>query len=234
MTLSHCWGKAEVLELTENTIDILRAGISVEQLPRLYQEAVAITRKLGIRYLWIDSLCIIQRQKISKDPDWLREASMMGTVYSNSYCNIAAMDAEDSFGQCFFEKQARDVRPHEVIVEWHYNGPMPFYLIDERSMETGFSEDKPLSKRAWVLQEQLLAPRALLFGKTQVHWQCRTHTACETFPLGLPESHEGRALLKNSVFKSPVHFLKRWIAAADPVHCYTDGRSSPWECFWLS
>ncbi|PVH67871.1 HET-domain-containing protein [Cadophora sp. DSE1049] len=197
----------KVLELTENTIDMLRAGISVKQLPILYQEAVVITRRLGIRYLWIDSLCIIQRQKISKDSNWLREASMMGTVYSNSYCNIAAMDAEDSLGQCFFKRQARDVRPHEVIVEWHGNGPMPFYLIDERSMETGFSEDKPLSKRAWVLQEQLLAPRALLFGKTQVHWQCRTHTACETFPLGLPESREGQALLKTSVSESPGFWL---------------------------
>jgi hypothetical protein len=83
---------------------MLRTGISLQQLPTLYKEAVEVTRKLGLRYLWIDSLCIIQRQKMSKDSDWLREASMMGQVYSNSYCNIAAMDAEDSLGQCFFER----------------------------------------------------------------------------------------------------------------------------------
>jgi hypothetical protein len=237
MTLSHCWGKAEVLKLTENTIDMLRAGISTEQLPILYQEAVNITRKLGIRYLWIDSLCIVQDQKSSEYCDWLREASTMAKVYGNSYCNIAAMDAKDSLGNCFFDRKAEIIRPQEVIVEWQDNSSMFFYLIDERLMETGFSEDKPLSKRAWVLQEQLLAPRTLVFGKTQVYWQCRTHTACEAFPLGLPDSVEGQALLKKSTPKRPLHFLKQWVAATDPFYCFFDWRgysNTPWESFWFN
>lgn len=61
-------------------------SIVYETLPRTFQDAVSFRRALGIHYLWIDALCIIQD---SKD-DWLIESAFMGKVYSCCFLNIAA------------------------------------------------------------------------------------------------------------------------------------------------
>ena len=60
MTLSHCWGTAKFLALTQSTYEGLKGGISPADLPKTFQDAFTITRELGVRCLWIDSLCISQ------------------------------------------------------------------------------------------------------------------------------------------------------------------------------
>lgn len=59
-TLSHCWGKIEILRLLLSNLAALKEGIDVHSLPKTFQDAIHVTRSLGLRYLWIDSLCIIQ------------------------------------------------------------------------------------------------------------------------------------------------------------------------------
>lgn len=59
-TLSHCWGKHLPLKTTMSTLRTRRHAIPFETLPKTYRDAVSITRSLGIRYVWIDSLCIVQ------------------------------------------------------------------------------------------------------------------------------------------------------------------------------
>ena len=60
LALSHSWGANPTLRTTLDTLEKLKKGISLEKLPRTFQDAIHITRRLGFRYLWIDSLCIIQ------------------------------------------------------------------------------------------------------------------------------------------------------------------------------
>lgn len=67
------------------------------ELPKTFQEAIALTRKLGVRYLWIDSLCIIQ----DDHHGWEVESAKMATIYSLSYLTIAATHAADSQQGCF-------------------------------------------------------------------------------------------------------------------------------------
>jgi hypothetical protein len=62
-TLSHCWGRSQFIQLNESTLSALRSGILVEDLPRTFREAIIIRRRLGVRYIWIDSMCI---QQVSK------------------------------------------------------------------------------------------------------------------------------------------------------------------------
>ena len=62
------------------------SGIGISLLRRSFQDAIYATRKLGHRYIWIDSLCIIQ----DSIEDWTIEAAMMNKVYSMCECNIAA------------------------------------------------------------------------------------------------------------------------------------------------
>lgn len=100
MTLSHCWGPAQLITTTENTIKQRVAGILLEELPQTFKDAVSLTRNLGIQYLWIDSLCIKQLDK----QDWETEARKMGSVYANSYLNIAATSSAEGRGGIFKER----------------------------------------------------------------------------------------------------------------------------------
>ena len=75
-------------------IQDFKAGIDYTRLPRRFQDAIAISRRLGVRYLWIDSLCILQ----NCPNDWRRESAKTQHVYSNAYVTLAADGSRDSSG----------------------------------------------------------------------------------------------------------------------------------------
>jgi Heterokaryon incompatibility protein (HET) len=97
LALSHCWGSVATIKLTSKSLERCYFSISVDELPKTFRDAVSITRRLGFRYLWIDSLCIIQ----DLEKDWKCESAKMGSIYRNSTCCIAAVAARDSEGGCF-------------------------------------------------------------------------------------------------------------------------------------
>jgi len=70
IALSHCWGKSHRLTLTQATMSRLKEGVLIADLPKTFRDAFKIARKLQLRYLWIDSLCIIQDDTV----DWEQEA----------------------------------------------------------------------------------------------------------------------------------------------------------------
>jgi hypothetical protein len=90
VALSHCWGMPGAsnpgFKTETHNYAMMQAGIVLESMPPLFRDAVITTWKLGIPYLWIDSICIIQD---SKD-DWEAESAKMGSVYKNAYVTIAA------------------------------------------------------------------------------------------------------------------------------------------------
>jgi hypothetical protein len=90
----------------------LKAGIPLQDLPQTFRDAVDITRRLGISYIWIDSLCIIQ----DSTEDWNNEASQMCEVYQHAICNVAATGAFDSTEGLFFNKNLYAIRPCKVQV----------------------------------------------------------------------------------------------------------------------
>lgn len=108
MTLSHCWGKGDVTEklrLLGSTFNYLREMHPIGTLPKTFREACQFTERLGVRYLWIDRLCIIQ----DCTEDWNREAALMQDVYRNSFLNISAHGARDDEGGLFFNRDPRKV-----------------------------------------------------------------------------------------------------------------------------
>lgn len=107
MTLSHRWGSAEVLKLLKKNSDELVKSIPTKYLPKTFLEAMLVTRSLNIRYLWIDSLCIIQ----DSPEDWLQQATVMNRVYKNSIITIAATGAKDSLGGLFFKRFLETIEP---------------------------------------------------------------------------------------------------------------------------
>ncbi|UPK91478.1 hypothetical protein LCI18_002413 [Fusarium solani-melongenae] len=99
-TLSHCWGNlidAKPLQTTKNSYEARMRGIDWEELPTLFQDVIILLRKLGLSYLWIDSVCIIQ----DDDDDWLEQSAQMAGIYSHSYLNLAAATSENSSQSLF-------------------------------------------------------------------------------------------------------------------------------------
>ncbi|KAK1569456.1 heterokaryon incompatibility protein [Colletotrichum navitas] len=190
-TLSHCWGSAQFLQLKRSTYDEFRKGIRLDKLPKTFREAIQVTRRLGVRFLWIDSLCILQdRDDLS---DWLVEAAQMHKVYSHSFCNISAAGAHDSSKGLFFDRDPRI--SHTAHVRMCIEGlglPPGGRYMDCSILNLGFWGDNigqcPLNTRGWVLQERLLSPRVLHFARDQLFWECREHTAAECYPESLPTS----------------------------------------------
>jgi hypothetical protein len=95
--LSHCWGKDKLITTTSQTIVCHLNSIPIAVLPKTFGDAVTLTRNLGLRYLWIDSLCIIQ----DSAEDWQIESSKMADIYHNSFLTIAGISSPDSRGGCF-------------------------------------------------------------------------------------------------------------------------------------
>ncbi|KAK4107549.1 hypothetical protein N656DRAFT_719846, partial [Canariomyces notabilis] len=88
--LSYCWGSdPNHLLLTDTNMSRLLDGIDCADLPQTFQDAMLITKRLGICYIWIDSLCIVQKGE-SSGRDWLRHLKIMGSIYENCTLNIAA------------------------------------------------------------------------------------------------------------------------------------------------
>jgi hypothetical protein len=182
-TLSHCWGTAKILTLNKSTYEKLRSGIMDSELPRTFQDAIQFTRRMGVKYIWIDSLCIYQ----DSVDDWLKESSAMTRIYRQALCNISALASSTSNGGCFRERDPRSIKPCRVDARWTGLPKGHFNIYHEMLWRSDVAA-APLHKRAWVVQERLLAPRVLHFGREQLFWECHTMNACETYPDGLSPS----------------------------------------------
>lgn len=191
-TLSHCWGGPHNRPLltTDRTLRYRQQGIKDEVLPKTFRHAVQICRKMGIEYLWIDSLCIIQQQ-VSQE-DWAKEAPRMGQVYGNSVLNISAAAAADSTQGCFQERLGLILWPCPVILfgQTCYLSRYPTQK-EEHGGDPGDLNVKlsnSLAKRAWVLQEQVLSRRSVIFAENRLIWRCPTLSTNEKYPLGIPHA----------------------------------------------
>lgn len=183
LTLSHCWGSALVSKLEMGDLEKSKAGISLPTLPKTFRDAIHVTRKLGVQYLWIDALCIIQ----DSVEDWRQETATMGKVYKNALCNIAATGATDSSIGCFCDRNPLLAQPCQIEFQWDLPLKGSFYCVDASLWPKNIGE-APLNRRAWVTQERMLSPRVLHFGVQQLFWECHAMEACEAFPSGLPKT----------------------------------------------
>ncbi|KAK5693765.1 hypothetical protein LTR17_025046 [Elasticomyces elasticus] len=181
-TLSHCWGAHLPVRLLNDNCAEFRIGIAVHDLPRTFQDAIMFTRALSIRYLWIDSLCIIQ----DSATDWLHESLTMSHVYSSALLNLAATASTDGHGGLFRKKKEEFVSRCIIAANWtgHTNGN---YIVMDQSAWIRKVDAAPLNSRAWVFQERFLAPRTVHFSRDQIWWECRETWACESYPEGMPD-----------------------------------------------
>ncbi|TVY15184.1 hypothetical protein LARI1_G008054 [Lachnellula arida] len=177
--LSHCWGTKQTFITSSTNLEDRKKSIDFNELPQTFRDAVSVSRSLGINYLWIDSLCIIQNDI----DDWKRESIKMEQVYSDATLVISASRAtSDSTG--FLNPRRTD----EIISISYSKGEKMSTLYLQQALQPFDSTDplksEPLNQRGWALQERYLPRRTLYFGSHQTFWNCQT----------LSRSEDGRIL----------------------------------------
>ncbi|KLU91176.1 hypothetical protein MAPG_09699 [Magnaporthiopsis poae ATCC 64411] len=146
-------------------------GTSWSELSKTFRDALEIIESLGLRYLWIDSLCIIQ----DSEEGFLIECAKMGQVYFNAICTVAASDSSTSDGGCFIPRDEAVVTGSTVLCLNKYTDTRGRNLM---SPEFGRNHgDEPSQS-----YERELSPRLLHYTKYQVLWECRECTASEASP----------------------------------------------------
>ncbi|KAH8197000.1 hypothetical protein TruAng_008820 [Truncatella angustata] len=180
-TLSYRWGDQQFTTLTSDNYDLFLRGIANENLPQTFQDAIHIARRLGLDFIWIDALCIIQKQ--SDSHDWLRESGRMRSVYGGACIGLAASTATNVHQGC-------------LTTQAHYSGGFcarvttsEFCRVQNFHCQAVYEEssmDTHLAHRAWAFQEKLLPARTIRFGTNGLFWECRTMIRSEFQPDGFP------------------------------------------------
>jgi hypothetical protein len=192
VALSHCWGKIQHVTTTRANYHQRLASIPMQELSKTFQDAVWLTRRLEIKYLWIDSLCILQDDV----DDWKREASTMSRLYAAAYLTIAASHGVDGSAGILYEG---GVQPRVLDIEHqapngqtavatmvltprvHYsesNQAHQLYGNEEEIINPSFTDGGLLS-RAWAFQERALSTRIVHFTKDELVWECKEKRWCE-------------------------------------------------------
>lgn len=175
VVLSHRWGtqseddKTRYCTTMEN-IGHRQHGFNIADLPKTFQDAIRVTRELGVEYIWIDSLCIIQHGDAQRD--WDKESILMESVYSSAYCTIAATSARD-MKDGFLD---RNTGPKFLYVQ-NTSGQQFYVCAGTDDFETDVNKAE-LNTRAWVLQERLLSRRIIHFSASQIYWECGEGVCC--------------------------------------------------------
>ncbi|KAI1466432.1 HET-domain-containing protein [Daldinia caldariorum] len=163
LALSYCWGQGvrHTTELNDGNFTSLLELIDEDTLSATHKECIAIARQLGIRYIWIDSLCIIQGNL----EDWMYESKRMAEVYGNATLTIIAGRAADS-RTGFKVNNMEQIVPPCPIPSTEYSDGLHLWLPRRK-------EEGPVSTRGWCFQEKVLSRRALVYAKEQVYFSCQ-------------------------------------------------------------
>ncbi|KAK3680992.1 heterokaryon incompatibility protein-domain-containing protein, partial [Podospora appendiculata] len=178
VALSHCWGDlVPGCQTTAETIHERKTRISWESLHRTFQDAAAFTRRLGLRYLWIDMMCIIQ----GSDDDWLRESATMSDVYGSVYLTLAADHAQDGKLRALCADSS-SYSPSLNARTWFLH-IFDFDGINYKESQAWLARRPgqvlPLLTRAWAYQERMISPRVLHFTHDEPAWECAETSDCE-------------------------------------------------------
>lgn len=187
--LSYCWGnddqsQQQLLTTKENLPDRL-VGITEQQLTPVLRDAVLATRLLSIRYLWVDSLCILQGDR----QDWENQSAKMEEIYRNA-CVTVATPVSGSCGQGFRHTTRKKLYiSFRSLLNPDVCGRFSMgYLgcnIDRRTSRLNYNhiymtnvESSRWASRGWTFQEMLMSTRLLLFGPAEIFFRCDENTSC--------------------------------------------------------
>ncbi|KAK4159554.1 heterokaryon incompatibility protein-domain-containing protein [Cladorrhinum sp. PSN259] len=203
VALSYCWGGDQPHKTTMNNLGPRTTdGFDISILPLTIREAVQFTFLLGIPYIWIDSLCIVQ----DDHADWAREASQMGGVYESAALTIAADNSPTASSGLFQQHSLGESVPltipgpggklFEICARRHKGLCQYMVSLDDSDTKNPNVKVKPLATRGWTLQERMLSSRIIHFTNRELEWECRKTFLCECQG---PQPKNRRSLVSTNV-----------------------------------
>ena len=174
VALSYVWGGDQLHKTQTTNIAAYMRGIDLALLPQTIRDAIWTTHALDMRYLWTDTLCIIQDDADDRN----RELASMTGIYTNAHLTIVAASASHA-SQGFLHTR-EDLAAQE-------DAPLPLVLPDGTSgtlwasrirYAPQYAGSEPISGRGWCFQEAVLSARCIVFATHTVIFQCRCTTEC--------------------------------------------------------
>ncbi|KAF7876719.1 hypothetical protein EAF04_001803 [Stromatinia cepivora] len=190
VALSYLWGGNGYLKLEEPTYQSLKSGIPVEDFPATLRDAVLTTREIGLKYVWIDALCIRQ----DSTDDWKAEAGRMRDVYAGATLTIVAANSNSTSAGIHFPRPENVYAAAQCSLPWNSETSVSLRLVSHISRQGAKSSS--WFTRGWTFQEGLLSPRVLSYGRDQMTWECAYHTEDESGHVGLlDQKYDSKDLL---------------------------------------
>lgn len=168
VALSYVWGQLPMVQLRKDNFEALTREGTLEtfrqQLPRTINDAIDLLEALGLRYLWIDGLCLIQ-----DDPDDVSlGVSMMNSIYHGSYFTIVAAAGQDANSGLPGVQQGLVWPAREQKIARLSSGVQ---LTVTHSVDWHLSRSTH-NERGWTMQELVLPDRTLVFVNGQAYFRC--------------------------------------------------------------
>lgn len=178
--LSYCWGPGSPgLFTTQKNFESHRDdGIAITDLPASIRDAIRVTSQLGLRYLWIDRLCILQ----DSAADWTHQAALMCDVYAGAALTLSADGSKSADDGLFCTKQKFSNFEYQQYQDpWGYQNPFLLHRPQtHRNLEDRASTNyQSIDQRGWTMQERLMSRRVLHFTTDEMVWECNELTECE-------------------------------------------------------
>ncbi|VUC26761.1 unnamed protein product [Clonostachys rosea] len=181
--LSYVWGREPFFCLTTKTLAALEKPGAFDtdaiwsQIPATIQDAMTVARNIGVRYLWVDSLCICQDQfdvhNMTDEESTILKNKMesirlMDYVYGAAYVVICAAESQNAFAGI------RGVRPGTRGFRQPIEQIAPDFRLAYRHKSQDGSDSLPYYSRGWTYQERHFATRLLSFSNGQMSLRCKS------------------------------------------------------------
>ncbi|KAK4228747.1 heterokaryon incompatibility protein-domain-containing protein [Podospora fimiseda] len=196
--LSYVWGYVEGKPLVPPGKD----GKLPEEIPKTIEDAIEVTKGLGVKWLWVDQFCIDQEDMTQK----MGQIAVMDRIYSCAWVTIvAAVCGTNSwYGLPGTERTKRVKQPRfkDDGIELVLGGRKGYFTV------TG----SKWFSRGWTFQEGLFSRRRVIFTDEQVLWECNMMSRMESVVTPRVEGRqiEGELIFDGGVFRGGGDRLDLW------------------------
>ncbi|KAK0631308.1 heterokaryon incompatibility protein-domain-containing protein [Immersiella caudata] len=166
-TLSYCWGGDQAAKATIDCLPAYESNIPVDSLPKTIREALIVTQGIGLRYLWVDALCIIQ----DSEEDKSLQISQMHRIYRGSHFTIATTVANTSADGFLHPRTSY----RGTILRARFDDNVFGHILITPNQAAPISADVPdhrLFTRGWTFQENQLSTRIIAYTDREMVYQC--------------------------------------------------------------
>ncbi|KAF5690955.1 het-domain-containing protein [Fusarium circinatum] len=181
--LSYRWGGLDAIwQTTTKNLGMRLTEFNIVELPKTLSDTVQVVRNLGLKWVWIDSLCIVQDDK----DDWAKEAVKMASIYQNALVTISADSSEDAKAGLYNETSSsifNDRDSVKICSKLSTDEESSIFLFPDQETRINRSASNlrdmgdllshcALRDRGWTMQERILSPRIIHYAEDQLYWEC--------------------------------------------------------------